>query len=60
MYKDSKLVIRSEIPTDIEAIVEVTKTAFEDDSFSQQTEHLTINDLRTDNALDIMVASETK
>jgi len=54
------LVIRSEIPTDIEAIVEVTKAAFEDDSFSQQTEHLTINDLRTDNALTISLVNEVE
>lgn len=54
------MVIRSETPTDIEAIVEVTKAAFADDSFSQQTEHFTINDLRADDALVISLVSEVE
>lgn len=52
------MIIRSEKPSDIEAIAEVTKAAFKDDSFSQQTEHFTIHDLRADDALIISLVSE--
>ena len=52
------MIIRSEKPSDIEAIAEVTKVAFEDHSFCQQTEHLIISDLRAAGALTISLVSE--
>jgi len=52
------LIIRSEKPSDIEAIAEVTKAAFEDDPLSQQTEPAIIHDLRADDALTISLVSE--
>ena len=52
------MIIRSEKPSDIEVIAEVTKAAFEDHSFSQQTEHLTIHDLRAAGALSISLVTE--
>ena len=52
------MIIRSEKPSDIEAITEITKAAFEDHSFSQQTEHFTIRDLRTAGALTISLVAE--
>jgi len=56
--KDSNWIIRSEKPSDIKAIDEVTQAAFEDHSFSQNTEHFIINDLRADDALTISLVSE--
>lgn len=52
------MIIRSEKTSDIEAIAEVTKEAFEDQSAIQQTEHLTINDLRVAGALTISLVTE--
>jgi len=52
------LIIRSERPSDVEAIAEVTKAAFEDHPFGQQTEHFIIQDLRDDNALTISLVGE--
>lgn len=52
------MIIRSEKTSDIEAIAEITKAAFEDHPFSQQTEHNIINDLRADGALTISLVSE--
>lgn len=52
------MIIRSEQPSDIEAIAEVTKAAFEDYPFSQQTEHFIIQDLRADDALTISLVGE--
>ena len=52
------MIIRSERPSDIEAIAEVTKVAFEEHSLSQQTEHLTIDDLRAAGALTISYVGE--
>ena len=52
------MIIRSEKPSDIEAIAEVTKVAFEDQSFSQQTEHFIIRDLRAAGALTISLVTE--
>lgn len=52
------MIIRSEKPSDSEAITEITKAAFEDHSFSQQTEHFTIRDLRTAGALTISLVAE--
>jgi len=50
--------IRSEKASDIEAIAEIAKAAFEDQPFNHQTEHNIINDLRADGALTISLVSE--
>lgn len=52
------MIIRSENPSDIEVIDEVTKAAFEDSSYGQQTEHLTVNDLRAAGALTVSFVAE--
>lgn len=52
------MITRSEKPSDIETIAKVTKAAFEDDLFRQQTEHLVIHDLRADGALTISLVTE--
>ena len=52
------MIIRNEKPSDIETIAEVTKVAFEDHSFSHQTEHFVIRDLRDAVALTISLVAE--
>ena len=52
------MIIRNEKPSDIEAIAKVTKVAFEDHPFSQQTEHFIIRDLRAAGALTISLVTE--
>lgn len=52
------MIVRSEKPSEIEAIAEVTKAAFEDHSSSQQSEHFIISDLRAAGALSISLVSE--
>ncbi len=52
------MIIRSEKPSDIETIAEVTKVAFEDHSFRHQTEHFIIRDLRNAVALTISLVAE--
>ncbi|SHO53269.1 GNAT family N-acetyltransferase [Desulfopila aestuarii] len=52
------MIIRNEEPSDIDTITEVTKAAFKEYSCSQQTEHLTIHDLRVAGALTISLVSE--
>jgi hypothetical protein len=52
------MIIRSEKPSDIETIAEVTKVAFEHHSFSHQTEHFIIRDLRDAVALTISLVAE--
>lgn len=52
------MIIRSEKPSDIDAIAEVTKAAFEDHPLSQQTEPAIIHDLRTEEALTISLVGE--
>jgi len=52
------LIIRGEKTSDIETIAEVAKSAFEDHSFSQQTEHLIIDDLRAAGALTMSLVAE--
>ena len=52
------MIIRNEKTSDIEAIAEIAKAAFEDHPFSHQTEHNIINDLRADGALTISLVSE--
>lgn len=50
--------IRNEEASDIDTIAEVTKAAFKEYSYSQQTEHLTIHDLRVAGALTTSLVSE--
>ncbi len=52
------MIIRNEKPSDIETIAEVTKVAFEDHSFSHQTEHFVIRDLRDAVALTLSLVAE--
>lgn len=52
------MIIRREKPSDIETITEVTKVAFEHHSFSHQTEHFIIRDLRDAVALTISLVAE--
>ena len=52
------MIIRRENPSDIDLITDVAKAAFEDHSFLQQTEHLSICDLRTADALTISLVAE--
>ena len=52
------MIIRREKPSDIETIAEVTNLAFEHHSFSHQTEHFIIRDLRDAVALTISLVAE--
>lgn len=52
------MLIRHEKPSDIETITEITKVAFKDHPFSQQTAHFIIRDLRADDALTISLVTE--
>src|SRR3989339_1594331 len=52
------MIIRSETPSDIEAIAEVTMLAFEDHPSSQQTEQFIIQDLRAAGALTLSLVGE--
>lgn len=50
--------IRSEEPRDIGAIREINIAAFRDHPYSQQTEHLIVEALRADGALEISLVAE--
>ena len=52
------MIIRSEIPSDIDAITEVIKISFKDHSFQQQTEHFIVRDLRSAGALTLSFVAE--
>jgi len=52
------ITIRSERPSDENAITEVTRLAFESHPFSHQTEHFIIHALRADHALTISLVAE--
>lgn len=52
------MIIRNERPSDIEVITDITVAAFEACSFSEQTEHKTIHDLRLDGALSLSLVAE--
>jgi len=52
------MIIRSEKQSDIKAIFEITKQAFENHPISQNTEQLIVNALRDDNALTISLVAE--
>jgi len=52
------LIIRNEVASDIEAISDVTKAAFENHPYSNNTEQFIINALRAANALAISLVAE--
>ncbi|MFW9893917.1 MAG: GNAT family N-acetyltransferase [Candidatus Thorarchaeota archaeon] len=52
------MIIRNEVASDIEAISDVTKTAFENHPYSNNTEQFIINALRGANALAISLVAE--
>lgn len=54
---DMNIVIRNEIKSDIKAISEITKAAFENHSHSNQTEEFIVNALRDANALTISLVA---
>ena len=53
-----KMIIRREVESDAEMIIEVTKSAFENHPYSNQTEHFIVNALRAANALTISLVAE--
>ena len=50
--------IREETQSDVEAIADITKTAFENHPYSDNTEQFIINALRVDNALTVSLVAE--
>ncbi len=52
------MVIRNETKSDVEAIADVTKAAFENHPISNQTEHFIVNALRRSKALTISLVAE--
>lgn len=52
------MIIRHEMESDIEAVSEVTKAAFENHPYSHQTEQFIVNALRAANALTISLVAE--
>lgn len=52
------MIIREEIQSDIEAISDITKAAFENHPYSKNTEQFIINGLRKDNALTVSLVAE--
>ncbi len=52
------MIVRNEKPSDIDAITQVIKTAFQSHSFNHQTEHYIIRDLRAANALTLSLVTE--
>jgi len=52
------MIIRHENPSDAQTIAQITKAAFKDHSFSEQTEHLIVRDLRKAGALTISLVAE--
>ena len=55
---DNQLTIRQETRADIEAITRVTMLAFESNPHSEQTEHLLVERLRNQGALEISLVAE--
>jgi len=53
-----RFIIRDEIPEDIDAITDVTISAFENMEISQQTEHFIISALREASALTLSLVAE--
>lgn len=56
--EDFEMIIRVEKESDIKAIFDITKDAFENHVVSQQTEQFIINALRSDSALSISLVAE--
>jgi putative acetyltransferase len=54
------IIIRDEIESDVEAIWEVTKAAFENHPISHQTEQFIVNALRRANALTVSLVAEAE
>lgn len=54
------MIIRNETKSDVEAISDVTKAAFENHPISNQTEHFIVNALRASNALTISLVAEVE
>lgn len=52
------MIIRPETEADIHAIEEITKLAFKDEPYSEQTEHLIVNELRKSGALSVSLVAE--
>jgi putative acetyltransferase len=52
------LIIRAEVPEDIDRIANVTRKAFVDRPHSRQTEHFIINELRRANAMSVSLVAE--
>jgi len=52
------MIIRNEKPTDVEAISEVTRAAFENHPYSRQTEQFIVSALRAANALTVSLVAE--
>jgi putative acetyltransferase len=52
------MIVRSEIPRDLDAIREVNIVAFEHHPFSHQTEHLIVDALRAAEALELSLVAE--
>lgn len=52
------MIIRNEVESDVEVISDVTKAAFENHPYSQQTEQFIVNALRAANALTISLVAE--
>jgi putative acetyltransferase len=52
------LIIREEVPEDIDRIADVTREAFVNHPHSRQTEHFIINELRRANAMSVSLVAE--
>lgn len=52
-----EIVIRREVPSDVDAIREINMAAFRDHPYSQQTEHLIVGALRDSGALDVSLVA---
>jgi putative acetyltransferase len=57
-FGNYQMIIRKETKSDIEAIFEITKLAFEDHPYSNNTEQFIINALRTVGALTVSLVAE--
>lgn len=57
-YKRHTMIIRREVPADIDRITEVTKAAFASHPHSEQMEHFIVNALRSAEALTVSLVAE--
>ena len=58
--KENYMIIRKEEPSDIEAIFDITKAAFENHPYSQNTEQFIVNALRKADALAVSLVAEAE